>query len=90
MSLRKLALAVACPHCSAAPNTRCTTRAGRARTVRLDPCPARLAAWATAHAIATAVCPDCQVPPGTPCRKPDGRPADVHPARYTEAGGTAA
>jgi hypothetical protein len=78
---------VRCPHCGAAPGDRCTTRSGRSRTIRLDPCPARLAA----HAIATAVCPTCQVAPGTECRKPDGRPLhDIHPARHTEAGGTAA
>jgi hypothetical protein len=78
---------VRCPHCGAAPGDRCTTRSGRTRTVRLDPCPARLAA----HAIATAVCPTCQVAPGTECRRPDSRPLhDIHPARRTEAGGTAA
>ncbi|MEU7066933.1 hypothetical protein [Streptomyces sp. NPDC046161] len=53
---------------------------------KTDPCPARLAA----HATATAVCPTCQVAPGTECRKSDGRPlGDAHPARHTEAGGTA-
>ncbi|MFD5508972.1 hypothetical protein ACFWIB_14515 [Streptomyces sp. NPDC127051] len=86
---RDPALAVRCPHCAAAPDMRCTTRAGRARTVRLVPCEARLAAWAAAHAIATAVCPTCQVLPGTPCRTPDGQPHDIHPARLTEAGDAA-
>ncbi|MFI5985096.1 hypothetical protein ACIBEA_30045 [Streptomyces sp. NPDC051555] len=81
---RHAALAVRCPHCAAAVDTRCTTRSGRARTVRLDPCPARLAA----HATATAVCPTCQVEPGIPChddgvQRPDSSP--VHAQRYTEA-----
>ncbi|WP_030764854.1 hypothetical protein [Streptomyces sp. NRRL F-2664] len=86
---RHPALTIRCPHCAAAENARCTTKAGRTRTVRLDPCPARLAA----HAIATAVCPTCQTAPGTPCHDngiqcPDSNP--VHPARYTEAGRPAA
>ncbi|MGW6872862.1 zinc finger domain-containing protein [Streptomyces xanthophaeus] len=81
---RHPALAVRCPHCSAAPDLRCTTR-----TVRLDPCPARLAA----HAVAVAVCPDCQVAPGYPChdggiQRPDSSP--VHARRYEEARGMAA
>ncbi|MER7734139.1 hypothetical protein ABTX80_24935 [Streptomyces erythrochromogenes] len=81
---RHPALAHRCPWCGAAENARCTTRSGRTRTVRLDPCPARLAAWATA----TAVCPTCQTAPGYPCHDngiplPDTSP--VHNARYTEA-----
>jgi hypothetical protein len=77
---------VRCPHCGAAPGDRCTTRAGRTRIHRLDPCDARLTAWATA----TAVCTTCQSLPGYDCHHPDGTPAPVHNARYTEAGGTAA
>lgn len=77
---RHPALTVRCPWCAAAPDMRCTTRAGRARTVRLDPCPARLAA----HAL-TDVCPTCQVAPGTDCRNADDSPAPVHTARYTAA-----
>lgn len=81
---RHPALTVRCPHCSAAPDLRCTTRTGRARTVSLDPCPARLAA----HAIAVAVCTTCQTALGTPChddgvQRPDSSP--VHAARYEEA-----
>jgi len=89
---RHPALAVRCPHCSAAVDMRCTTRAGRTRTVRLDPCPARLAAHSAVLAvIATAVCPTCQVTPGTPCRTDDGRPlGDIHPTRRIEAGEPAA
>lgn len=84
---RHPALTIRCPWCAAAPDMRCTTRAGRTRTVRLEPCPARL----EAHAIATAVCSTCQVAPGSPCRDDHGRPLDdIHPARRTEAGGTAA
>ncbi|MCX4801740.1 hypothetical protein OG594_08760 [Streptomyces sp. NBC_01214] len=86
---RHPALTVRCPHCQAAPDMRCTTRAGRARIQRLDPCPARLADWAQT----TAVCPHCQVAPGTPChdsgiQRPDSSP--VHAQRYTEATETAA
>ncbi|MER7507028.1 hypothetical protein ABTX82_01565 [Streptomyces lavendulae] len=89
---RHPALAVRCPHCSAAVDMRCTTRAGRTRVQRLIPCEARLDAHAAVLAvIATAVCPTCQVAPGTECRTDDGRPLrDIHPARRTEAGGTAA
>ncbi|MGW7330437.1 zinc finger domain-containing protein [Streptomyces sp. NPDC054840] len=83
---RHPALTIRCPHCTAAPDTRCTTRAGRTRVQRLDPCPARLDTWA----VTTACCPACQTAPGTPCRTPDGRPADIHPARYTEAKAMAA
>ncbi|MFJ3839426.1 hypothetical protein ACIPY6_28520 [Streptomyces sp. NPDC090054] len=87
---RHPALAIRCPHCSAAADMRCTTRTGRTRIQRLAPCDARLEAHATAHAEATAVCPDCQVAPGTPCRKPNGRPlGDIHPARRIEAGDAA-
>ncbi|MFE2850625.1 hypothetical protein ACFXJO_05755 [Streptomyces lavendulae] len=86
---RHPALAVRCPHCGAAADMRCTTRAGRTRTVRLDPCPARLAA----HATTTACCPACQVEPGIPChddgiQRPDSSP--VHNRRYEEAQETAA
>lgn len=75
---------VRCPHCAAAEGARCTTRSGKTRTVRLDPCPARLAA----HAIAVAVCPACQSAPGYPChddgqQRPDSSP--VHAQRYTKA-----
>ncbi|WP_405531573.1 hypothetical protein OG592_27235 [Streptomyces avidinii] len=83
---RHPALTVRCPHCAAAPDMRCTTRTGRARIQRLDPCPARLAA----HATATACCTTCQSAPGYDCHHPDGTPAPVHDARYTEAKGTAA
>lgn len=87
---RHPALAVRCPHCAAAVDMRCTTRAGRTRVQRLTPCDARLNAWTTAHAIATAVCPTCQVAPGTPCHD-NGRPLhDIHPARRNEAGEPAA
>ncbi|MFB6805420.1 hypothetical protein [Streptomyces sp. NPDC056387] len=78
------ARAIRCTHCGAAEGARCTTRSGR--ITKTKPCPARL----TAHAIAVAVCPTCQVLPGTECRTPDGRQHDIHPARLTEAEGTAA
>ncbi|MFD8949416.1 hypothetical protein ACFV0B_11235 [Streptomyces xanthophaeus] len=82
---RHPALAVRCPHCSAAEGARCTTISGR--HTKTAPCPARLAA----HATAVAVCPDCQVAPGTECRTDEGQPLhDIHPARHIEAGGTAA
>ena len=76
-----------CPHCGAAEKARCTTVSGR--ITKPQPCPARLAA----HATATAVCTTCQVTPGTPChdngiQRPDSSP--VHAARYTEAKETAA
>ncbi|WP_078941668.1 hypothetical protein [Streptomyces sp. WM6349] len=77
---RHPALAIRCPHCGAAPNHRCTTRAGRTRTTRLIPCPARL----EAHAL-TDVCPECQVAAGTPCRDSHGHETAVHTARYTTA-----
>lgn len=84
---RHPALAVRCPHCAAAENVRCTTISGR--HTKTAPCPARLAA----HATATAVCPTCQVTPGTPChddgiQRPDSSP--VHNRRYEEAQETAA
>lgn len=79
---RHAALAVRCPHCNAAENARCTTISGR--HTKTAPCPARLAA----HATAVAVCPTCQVPPGSPCHddgapRPDNSP--VHDRRYQEA-----
>lgn len=80
---------VRCPHCGAAPGDRCTTRAGRTRIQRLDPCDARLTAWAD-HATAVACCTTCQSAPGYDCHQPDGSPAPVHDARYTEAEGMAA
>lgn len=78
---------VRCPHCGAAEGARCTTISGR--HTKTSPCPARLAA----HATATAVCVTCQVEPGIPChdngvQRPDSSP--VHAARYTEAKETAA
>jgi hypothetical protein len=75
---------VRCPHCGAAPGDRCTTRAGRTRIQRLDPCDARLTAWA-GHATAVASCTTCQSLPGYDCHHPDGSPAPVHDARYDEA-----
>lgn len=81
---RHPALQVRCPHCAAAPDMRCTTRAGRTRTTRLAPCPARL----DAHAL-TDVCPECQVAAGTPCRDSHGHETPVHPARYATAQETA-
>ncbi|OLZ72536.1 hypothetical protein AVW11_03850 [Streptomyces amritsarensis] len=82
------ARAVRCPHCGAAPGDRCTTRAGRTRVQRLDPCDARLAAWAD-RATATACCPTCQSAPGYACHN-DGTASPVHDARYTEAKGKTA
>lgn len=81
---RHPALTIRCPHCAAAPDMRCTTRAGRTRVHRLEPCPARLAA----HAVAVAPCPACQVLQTYPCHdngvpRPDNSP--VHAQRYTEA-----
>lgn len=81
------ARSVRCPHCAAAVDARCTTRSGR--VTKTEPCPARLAAWATA----VAPCPTCQVTPGYPCHdggipRPDSSP--VHAQRYTEAQGEAA
>lgn len=81
------ARSVRCPHCAAAAGMACTTISGRHR--KLHPCPARLAAWATA----TAVCVTCQVEPGIPChddgvQRPDSSP--VHARRYEEAQETAA
>jgi hypothetical protein len=73
-----------CPHCSAAPLARCTTISGR--HPKLAPCPARIAAWATA----TAVCTTCQVTPGTPCHDNGRELDDVHPNRINEAKETAA
>lgn len=75
---------VRCPHCGAAEKARCTTISGR--HTKTSPCPARLAA----HATATAVCDTCQVLQGYPCRNADGTEAPVHAARYTEAEGAAA
>ncbi|WP_251054062.1 hypothetical protein [Streptomyces sp. ISL-66] len=73
-----------CPHCSAPEKARCTTISGR--HTKTAPCPARLAAWATA----TACCTTCQVPQTYPCHDNGRRRDDVHPARYTEAEETAA
>lgn len=78
---------IRCPHCGTAEGARCTTRSGR--VTKTSPCPARLAA----HATAVAVCPTCQVAPGTPChddgvQRPDSSP--VHNRRYEEAKETAA
>lgn len=75
---------IRCPHCGAAEGARCTTISGR--ITKPAPCPARLAA----HAVATAVCTTCQSLPGYDCHHPDGTPAPVHNARYTEAKETAA
>ncbi|MCX4778127.1 hypothetical protein [Streptomyces sp. NBC_01264] len=86
-AVRHPAYDVRCPHCNAAEKARCTTISGR--HTKTTPCPARLAA----HATATAVCTTCQVVPGTPChddgvQRPDTSP--VHAARYTEALGAVA
>lgn len=75
---------IRCPHCNAAEKARCTTISGR--HTKTSPCPARLAA----HATATACCSTCQSAPGYDCHHPDGTPAPVHAARYTEAEGAAA
>lgn len=86
-AVRHPAYDVRCPHCGAAEKARCTTISGR--HTKTAPCPARLAA----HATATACCVTCQVTPGVPChdggiQRPDSNP--VHAARYTEAKGAAA